>query len=680
MKVKILLFSIFAVILSCLSFECVGIGEETYKVYCYLYDTQDETPITSPSLSINKSYVLHIYEYSSDEGFYLATPDVTLENYEFIGWSSIGKLDYTDEINILKGTVGDKKYIARWQGRKINVDFDSTGGSFVSSTQALYGTYLFDMPTPKREGYNFLGWYTQKDGGKKITCETKMPANDVIFYAQWEPINYLINLYSLHDDKKYLYKQINYNIESDDFTLPEITRDGYFFEGWTGYDLTEVTKEVIISKGSVGSREYYASWIADPCAEEHSYVDIITKATLTENGQITPTCENCGKTKKSTVIYYPKTITISEAEYVYNGKNKCPEVTVKTSKKVLLKEGVDYTVEYLNNKYVGESSVIITFIGNYSGKETKTFVINPKSTSISNIYSESKKLTVSWKKQSSQTTGYQLEYTWPATVATSKMVTVSDNTVTKKTIKKLTNGTEYYVRVRTYKNVDGKKYYSAWSDFKNIIVDSPKIDNTSVTLYRGQSKQVKLLYVAPSVKPEWKSTNNKIATVSSNGKITAKALGKTTITATYNGKTYKATINVTYMNPDFAAVLYKYNTRDNYFVVKLRNNNAKPITVLKKTTSVLDYQYKTFDRKVTPKNSVVIQPGETKSIKFYVNGTVTWPEVSDFTIYYYFKLDEKTYYAKADVIGISKYKDDNKKWKNTYQKKSWYEDFLCDIY
>ena len=65
MKVKILLFSIFAVILSCLSFECVGIGEETYKVYCYLYDTQDETPITSPSLSINKSYVLHIYEYSS---------------------------------------------------------------------------------------------------------------------------------------------------------------------------------------------------------------------------------------------------------------------------------------------------------------------------------------------------------------------------------------------------------------------------------------------------------------------------------------------------------------------------------------------------------------------------------------------------------------------------------------
>ena len=40
----------------------------------------------------------------------------------------------------------------------------------------------------------------------------------------------------------------------------------------------------------------------------------------------------------------------------------------------------------------------------------------------------------------------------------------------KTTIKKLTKGKKYYVRVRTYKTVDGKKIYSGWSTVKNVKV------------------------------------------------------------------------------------------------------------------------------------------------------------------------------------------------------------------
>ena len=44
------------------------------------------------------------------------------------------------------------------------------------------------------------------------------------------------------------------------------------------------------------------------------------------------------------------------------------------------------------------------------------------------------------------------------------------NTTVKKKLTKLTSGKTYYVRVRTYKTVDGKNIYSAWSDVESVKV------------------------------------------------------------------------------------------------------------------------------------------------------------------------------------------------------------------
>ena len=133
------------------------------------------------------------------------------------------------------------------------------------------------------------------------------------------------------------------------------------------------------------------------------------------------------------------------------------------------------------------------------------------------------------------------------------------------------------------------------------------------------------------------------------------------------------------MTPDFAAILYSYNTRSNYFTLKIKNNSKKSIIIQKGTTKVIDCDYKSFDRKVTLSKSQTIKPGQTKTIKFKVKGSTTWRHVNDFTLYYYFKLDGKKYYAKADVLNTSKYKKGSS-WKNTYAKKTWYEDFVCEIY
>jgi len=124
-------------------------------------------------------------------------------------------------------------------------------------------------------------------------------------------------------------------------------------------------------------------------------------------------------------------------------------------------------------KYVGKYAVKITFKGKYSGTKTLYFTIKPKATSISSLTAGSKKFTVKWKKQATQTTGYQVQ------VATNKKfkknkktVTIKKQKTTKTTVKKLKAKKKYYVRVRTYKTVkiNGKsiRIYSGWSKAKTV--------------------------------------------------------------------------------------------------------------------------------------------------------------------------------------------------------------------
>ena len=59
------------------------------------------------------------------------------------------------------------------------------------------------------------------------------------------------------------------------------------------------------------------------------------------------------------------------------------------------------------------------------------------------------------------------------------------------------------------------------------------ISNKSITLYKGKSKQLKIKGTSKKVK--WSSKNRRIATVSSKGKVTAKAPGRTQIIASVHG-------------------------------------------------------------------------------------------------------------------------------------------------
>ncbi|MCC8073545.1 MAG: fibronectin type III domain-containing protein, partial [Clostridiales bacterium] len=242
------------------------------------------------------------------------------------------------------------------------------------------------------------------------------------------------------------------------------------------YDSGKVTKAATCS--ATGVKTYTCTVCGATKTETiaktaHTYKNIVTKATLSKNGKITPTCSVCGATKSATTIYYPKTIKLSSTSYTYDGKAHKPSLTIKDSKGNKINSKY-YTVTYSNSKSksVGKYTVTIKFKGNYSGTKTLTYTIKPKSTSISKITAKSKGFTVKWKKQATQTTGYQIQYSTSKDFSNAKTVTVSKTGTTSKTISKLKSKKKYYVRVRTYKTVkvNGKstKIYSSWSKTQKI--------------------------------------------------------------------------------------------------------------------------------------------------------------------------------------------------------------------
>lgn len=201
---------------------------------------------------------------------------------------------------------------------------------------------------------------------------------------------------------------------------------------------------------------------------EHSWGKPKTvKATATKNGKIVEMCFGCGEERVET-IYYPKTISLAQTTYTYNGKAQKPKVTVKDSKGKVI-ESSNYDVKYASGrKNVGKYAVTLTFKGNYSGSKTVYFEICPKASKVKSLTGGTKKLTVKWDKISMQATGYQIRYSTSSSMSNAKTVTVSSYKTTSKVITGLKAKKKYYVQIRTYKTVNGKKYYSGWSVKKSV--------------------------------------------------------------------------------------------------------------------------------------------------------------------------------------------------------------------
>ena len=171
--------------------------------------------------------------------------------------------------------------------------------------------------------------------------------------------------------------------------------------------------------------------------------------------------------------YVLSSVSPSVSSVVYNGREQKPSVVVMDTAGQV-KDASNYTITYSNNVNVGQATITVTGIGNCTGTVTATFTILPKGTKLSKVTAKKKKALVKWKKQTAQTTGYQIQYGRNAKFNGAKITTIKKNKTVSATLKKLKAKKKYYVRIRTYKNVQingrSTQLYSNWSKAKTVKV------------------------------------------------------------------------------------------------------------------------------------------------------------------------------------------------------------------
>lgn len=342
-------------------------------------------------------------------------------------------------------------------------------------------------------------------------------------------------------------------------------------------------------------------------ATGHSFKTVTTKASPTKDGKTESKCSKCNKVDTSKIIYKASYINLSETSYIYNGKVRKPYVYVNASNRTYLVKGRDYTVTFSDNKSKtpGKYKVTITFIGNYTGSKVLEYTISPKDTSIKSLAAGPSAITVNWSKQTSQTTGYEIQYSVKKNFKSAKTVTVKKNKTVSKKITGLKGKTKYYVRIRTYKTVGKTKLYSEWSSVKSVTTKPNTgviLNTTAVTLYTGGTKTVKASVYPSGTKIKWSTDKKSVATVSG-GKIKAVKKGKAVITASfkYKGKTYKATCKVTVKNPTL-----KLNK------TSLALDEGKSATLKATATPACTVTWKTSDKTV----ATVSKNGKVKAVGY----------------------------------------------------------------
>ena len=362
---------------------------------------------------------------------------------------------------------GEYKLIIRFKGDYYAESFEATYRIRPERTPIVLQSFYFDQ--------------------SKLDSEGKLTVN-VTLDAQYEVTNKQMRLFVSEINDRATLEPVSKMRYGDAYSFvfdaSKLPKGEYRFDEFAFYDDVGNTDGKEYSYTTVGdgigfyngdnniecaiSQEQWDLWFC-----RHEYQQRIDyKASFNDaDGLVRTTCKYCriDIQEKEQIIPSIAKVTPKVSSYIYDGKVKTPGVTAKdrTDKTI---SASNYRIGYASGrKNVGRYSMTVKFVGSYyEGSTKKTFDSLPKGTSVSSAKAAKKAMTVKWKKQASQTSGYQLQYSQKSNFKSgNKTVTVSKNSTTSSKITKLTPKKTCYIRIRTYKTVKygGKsvKLYSAWS-------------------------------------------------------------------------------------------------------------------------------------------------------------------------------------------------------------------------
>lgn len=443
--------------------------------------------------------------------FKLPTNQFTKEGYNFIGWtnsktSSIIRYFDKQTVSNLVSTEGQSiKLYAVWEKKEYNINFNIDGK--ITNTKVSYKNKLNIPNTPIKKGYTFIGWYDEKTNEKYDFNNQVTESISLVAKFKINSYNVVLNGNG-HTRNSIGTFKLNYN-ESTILPANTYIKDGYEFIGWSLTPNGAVVysdKSVIKNLSSIDNDtvNLYAQWKLT----KKDFAIKVENKNVTYNGKaqtisisnvpvgskieyrtsknaswstVKPTRTSIG----TTTVYYritneeyntfegSGTITINAkqiknlninniANKTYTGKQIKPGVTAKDGN-IILKSGVDYTLSYGTNKNTGKAYVKIIGKGNYTGTITKYFYIVPKKPTVS-ISAGKSSFNITAKSTGAD--GYEILYS----TTKNGNYKISRTSKNKVRVNRLVKGKKYYVKVRAYKVIDGKRVYSGYSSIKMIKI------------------------------------------------------------------------------------------------------------------------------------------------------------------------------------------------------------------
>lgn len=161
------------------------------------------------------------------------------------------------------------------------------------------------------------------------------------------------------------------------------------------------------------------------------------------------------KCLRADMFSVPKTMT-------YTGRQIRPAAASS------LRRNKDYAVSYGTNINTGEGTVTVSGKGAYSGILTFRFNIVPKRGALTDVSAENGSVSVKWKSDS-QCGGYNVDISSSPSFSGAKRYTVGGKGAHSYRISGLESGKRYFVRVRSYKTINGTACYGSWSPVISVL-------------------------------------------------------------------------------------------------------------------------------------------------------------------------------------------------------------------
>ena len=179
---------------------------------------------------------------------------ISVNGYIFNGWFN----QAGEEVKVIsKGSINDLVLEARWTPEVYTIEYKNTkNSSNANPTRYNIETRTITLVNLECDGYVFNGWYDAS--GTKVDEIPVGSIGDITLKAEWSVVNYRI----VYNNTKGAENTnlTEFNIESDDIQLKDISVAGFRFDGWYN---TSGTKVTVIPTGSMGEIVLEAKWTAN---------------------------------------------------------------------------------------------------------------------------------------------------------------------------------------------------------------------------------------------------------------------------------------------------------------------------------------------------------------------------------------------------------------------------------